>query len=99
MRCPCRVRINFTQSSSSLITTFRGLKIKHGARLPNKKKKKNAFLSFLEVLFKTHPIKQRKAGALNKLIEQFWKIVNAGFSQNVKTLHIKVSQTKFQRLL
>jgi hypothetical protein len=51
------------------------------------------------VLFKAHPMVQRKIDVLNKLIEQFWKIPNADFSQNVKNLHIKVSQTKFQGLL
>jgi hypothetical protein len=38
---------------------------------------------------------QKKAGALNQPVEQFWKIVNMYFAENVKNLHIKVSQTKF----
>jgi len=53
--------------------TFKGLKIKHGARLPYKKNKikKNASLSFLGVFFKAHSMVPSKKNVLNKLIEQF----------------------------
>jgi hypothetical protein len=50
---------------------------------PLQKKKKSALLSFLGTLFKVHPMGKRKTGVLDRLIEQFWKILNVNFGQNV----------------
>jgi hypothetical protein len=58
-------------------------------------KKKKALLSFLGVFFKAHPMAQIETNVLNKLIEQFQKTLNVGFGQNIKNLHIKVSQKSF----